>query len=106
MVTILKRDVILILIFVFLDQITTFIGVFHLKLEEANPIGNYIFQNLGEYGIFLTFLHEFFLTFALFYFFRFLREKVFKTQIQSEYIAVFMPLIASIRNIYVILLNY
>ena len=106
MATILKRDAILIFIFVFLDQITTYIGVFHLKLEEANPIGNFIFQNFGKYGIFLTFLHEFFLTLALFYFFRFLREKVLKAKMQSEYIAVLIPLIASINNIYMILLNY
>jgi hypothetical protein len=101
-----KRDVILLFIFVLLDQLTTFYGVFYLKLEEGNPIGKYIFENFGKYGIFLTFLHEFFLTLALFYFFRFLREKVFKTQIPSEYIAIFMPLIASIRNTYIILLNY
>jgi hypothetical protein len=101
-----KKDIILLFIFVLLDQLTTFFGVFYLKLEEGNIIGKFIFQNFGKYGIFLTFLHEFFFTLVLFFFFRFLREKVFKAKLQTEYIAIFMPLVAAIYNTYIILLNY
>jgi hypothetical protein len=103
---ILKRDFVLLFIFVSLDQLTTFVGVFYYHLEEGNPIGRFIFQKFGKYGIFLTFLHEFFFCLALFIFYRFLREKVFKTKLQAEYIAIFAPLAASIYNAIIILLNH
>jgi hypothetical protein len=103
MVTILKRDITLLFIFVFLDQITTFVGVFYYKLEETNPIGKFIFEKFGKYGIFLTFLHQFFSILALFLFFRFLREKIFKARLQSEYIAFSIPIIAFFNNLIILL---
>jgi hypothetical protein len=101
-VTILKRDVILLFVFVFLDQVTTYFGVFHLKLEERNPIVNFIFQVFGEYGIFLAFLYQFLGCLALFIFFRFLRIKIFKVDFQTEYMFFLLPLSGAINNIYVI----
>jgi hypothetical protein len=101
-----KRDVILLFIFVFLDQLTTFYGVFYLNFEEFNKIGKFIFENFGKYGIFLSFLHELSFCLALFIIYKFLRERVLKAKLKLEYVFIFMPLIAAIFNTYIILLNY
>ncbi len=101
-----KRDVILLFTFVFLDHLTTYIGVFYLNLEEGNPVARFIFEKFGKYGMFLTFVYEFFISLGLFILYRFLREKVFKMNFKVEYIAIFAPFIVSIYNAFLILLNY
>jgi hypothetical protein len=101
-----RNEFILLFVFVLLDNVTTYYGVFHLNLEEGNPVGRFIFEKFGKYGIFLTFLYEFFASLGLFVFYRFLREKVFKVELRAEYIAIFAPLVASINNIILILLNH
>jgi len=87
---------------VFLDIFTTYIGLFHIGLCERNNMVVYLVSCFGVYGLVLWFNFEFLAVFLTVVVLRFIRG-VFKLNIKSEYIPIFIIAYVVINNSFLIL---
>jgi len=99
-----KNEIILLFVFVCLDQLTTFVGYFYYHFAEINLIGSFLFNHFKERAIILTFMHEFLLGIVGICFIRFLRTKVFNVNKRFENIILYGPMFASLLNVVQIIL--